>query len=117
LTVADYKGISGNSWYKAAEVAIDLDSISDTNPANPILLLFDQVPVGNNQYFEFFLDNGGFSGVPITISNYKFDPATNTVSADYTVTSSATFNGKSAVVSGSFQFVGLTETVYRKAVK
>jgi hypothetical protein len=110
LMLKDLKGIVGNP-YKMSQVAFDLDSISDTNPANPEIAIFDDIVVANNQHFVFIV-NG-----PVTLTNYQYDDATNTISSDYTITSSMTNNGKSAVVNGSFKIVGLSENVYRQAVK
>jgi hypothetical protein len=119
VAVRDFKGIvGGTSKYMLAEIALDLDSISDTNPANPRLLVYDEVAaIGNNQYFDFTLDQGGFTAVPVTLTNYQYNDATNTASGNFSVTSSFTANGKSATVTGSFSMVGLSETVYRQAAR
>jgi hypothetical protein len=110
LMLKDFKGNAGTP-YKMSQVMIDMDSISDINPANPQFVLFDDVALASNQHFIFMVSGA------IALTNYQYDDATNTVSSDYTITSSATNNGKSAVVNGSFKFVGLSENVYRQAVK
>jgi hypothetical protein len=98
----DFKGWKNNDY---STIEIDLDSISDTAPSLFYIDIGAEPAIGPDSLFRF-----NVVGIP-TVTNYQYNAATSTMSGDYTLTSSSTNNGNSAIVTGSFKLVGIIEQV------
>lgn len=105
---ASFEGAWWGNGYSA--VRFYLDSTKDVTPDFYNFRMQDETVMSNDSTFYFYVNT--YNDLEFTFTNYTYDPATSTISGEFTVTTSSTSNGHEATITGSFS-VKVTNYVYK----